>query len=309
MRQCPPAKSAICNCSITSCCPTMTLASSRWICVRPATSFSTAFSSVIGGAIEIGSVSTKIFKLRLICSVSHRVKNYVDAKRERNVFRETMKVRVVLALTFPAIAIVCIVCGNDHDSAFVIKDRADMNWPAFFTVVILPGNVIIRIAPTVTQPHALARYLQFFLRPLYVEYAMKDRMIHWYVNEFAVGQNALDLFIKMLPLRFAPEIIGHHEPAVAQIFLENRHFLVFEFQAARLNEINPGIVEQIRIVEVQHTPVVVHVNGSHLVQTIRQIQIAIRKIRDPRAGRQAAVRIAPANNAHRSEERRVGKEC
>src|SRR6266705_1672293 len=82
IKQCPPAKSAMRICSMTSFCPTMTLASSASIRARPAMRRSTAArwaaSGNIGGTEVLDSV-VRLIQFGLL--VGHRIKNDVDAER------------------------------------------------------------------------------------------------------------------------------------------------------------------------------------------------------------------------------------
>src|ERR1041384_534720 len=118
MRQCPPAKSAMRICSMTSCWPTMTLASSDSILVRPVVRRSTISrsESVCDGA-AVG------LRVRLMCLMGHGVKNDVDGERIRDFLRVVLEVKMIVALPFPAVAVVGVVRGEDNNAAFVVKNR------------------------------------------------------------------------------------------------------------------------------------------------------------------------------------------
>src|SRR5688572_17568524 len=70
-------------------------------------------------------------------SVGHDVKNDVDAERVGPLLRELAKEILILALALPTVAIVHIVCRDDHDAAFVIGERADVHVSALLVTPIL----------------------------------------------------------------------------------------------------------------------------------------------------------------------------
>src|SRR4051812_2055350 len=73
-------------------------------------------------------------------SVRHGVKDDVDAERVSAFFGEFAEEIGVFLLAFPAIAVVGIMAGDNHDVPFVIEDRADVDLPAFFALVCFPGD-------------------------------------------------------------------------------------------------------------------------------------------------------------------------
>src|SRR6266700_3260762 len=130
MRQWPPANSAMRSCSMTSFWPTMTLANSDWICARLEIICSTACFSAVCESVVVSIVSG---------SVGHGVKNDVDGERVGDFLREMLEVVVIVALPFPAVAIVGVVRGNHHHAAFVVEDRAVMHHRRVRT---FPGRVL-----------------------------------------------------------------------------------------------------------------------------------------------------------------------
>src|SRR5436190_12973154 len=141
IRQWPPANSAIRICSITSFWPTMTLPNSASICALPAARRSTV--SRCAAEMEIFSGASAIVFMKL---VSHQIKNDVDSQRIAALFRKLVKEEIVLAFTFPAIAVVAVVCRKNHEPAFVIVQAAHMHVAALLTVMILPGPISRMIA-------------------------------------------------------------------------------------------------------------------------------------------------------------------
>src|SRR4029077_14831375 len=106
---------------------------------------------------------------------------------------------------------------------------------------------------------------------LQIEYAMEERMLHVQNNKLALGQDALNLLFEVVPLPFAPEIIGHQHAAVEQIFPEDRHFLIPKQQTAWLDRVNKRIIEKFRIGYAQHAAIRVHFQRSDLLQAEGQI--------------------------------------
>src|SRR6266568_5439208 len=162
MRQWPPANSAMSSCSMTSFWPTMTLASSDWIWARLEVICSTVCFSVPVESVVISMllafqtlfhrflsrpessnqfVSIPGFSglIRGQNSVRHRVKDDVDGERVGNFLREMLEVVVVVALPFPAVAIVGVVRGDHHHAALVVEDRAVMHHRRVRT---FPGSVL-----------------------------------------------------------------------------------------------------------------------------------------------------------------------
>src|SRR5690349_7740071 len=158
IRQCPPAKSAINNSSMTSFWPTMTLASSVWICARPVvicstTCFSAAIESDIcsifpfnnfpSGRIPPANLHHRTFRASLM---RHRIENDVDGERICDLLREVFEIIMIVALPFPAVAVVGVVRGEHHDPPLVIINGLVMNGAHVAVVVGFPGDAPVRLA-------------------------------------------------------------------------------------------------------------------------------------------------------------------
>src|SRR5207244_9116530 len=73
------------------------------------------------------------------------------------------------------------------------------------------------------------------------------------------------------------------------------HFFVPQHQASRLHHVNPRVIEQVRIRQIQHTPVGIDLQGGHLLESKRKIQVVVWKVGPPFAHAPGAVRrsVAP----------------
>src|SRR5258708_276517 len=96
--------------------------------------------------------------------MSHDVKNDVDAERIRNLLGKILEIIVIFALAFPAVAVVRVMGGENHDAAFVVKDDPMM------------GRVRIRLFPSDVEssPHTDAGNLTLGLDG---KHAIIERMI------------------------------------------------------------------------------------------------------------------------------------
>src|SRR3569833_310180 len=157
----------------------MTLLSSVSTRARPAISFSTACASdgFSSGAVVVSTVPfvSSVLKRSLM---SHDVKNDVDAERIRNLLGKSREIFVVLAFAFPAVAVVRVVRGKNHDAPLVVKDHAVMR---LMRIRFLPGH-------TAARPHTHARHLSLGFN---VEHTMIQRMIERRVHQFAGVKNFL----------------------------------------------------------------------------------------------------------------------
>src|SRR5882724_222056 len=156
-------------------------------------------------------------------SMGHDVKNDVDAERVGPLLRELLKEIRILALALPAVAIVHVVCRNDHDAAFVIGERADMHVFALLVTAILarvnlPGNTTVVLA---LFPGPVVGSLQAVFGAFQVEHTMENRVLHRQLDKLAFGQNALDFVMKNFPLPLAPKVVRHEHPAIQQIPFQN----------------------------------------------------------------------------------------
>ena len=126
-----------------------------------------------------------------------------------------MEEPVVFAFALPAVAIVAIVRGDDHEPALLVEEAADVHLGAFLDAAIalrmsLPGDAIIPAALALAR----VRRLQFVERPLEVEDRVENGMVHRQVHPFTLREDALELRGHAFPLPFAPEIIEHEKAAV-----------------------------------------------------------------------------------------------
>src|ERR1041385_331237 len=137
--------------------------------------------------------------------------------------------------------------GNDHDSSFLIEDGADVHvsGAAIVRIVaIFPGNPILA-AVWIEAKYSLIDIgrLQFVLWYFEIEYAMKEVMGHVQFNKRALGQYSFDFAFEILPLPESPKVIRHEDPAVHQVISQDRHFVVAQEKASRLDHVNPWVIE------------------------------------------------------------------
>src|SRR5439155_8566827 len=110
----------------------------------------------------------------------------------------------------PAVAVVTVVCRDDHDPALLIQNRPDVHLGAVFPTAILarvtfPSDAIGPARAALSY----IRRLQFVLGNLEIKDAVKNEMLHREFNELAVGQHPLDLLMNTLPLPFSPKVVRH----------------------------------------------------------------------------------------------------
>src|ERR1039457_7648042 len=111
-------------------------------------------------------------------SMSHQVKNNVDAEGIAALLGKFVEEPIVFALALPTVAVVTIVGGDDHDAALVVEDGADVHLTAILLVAILVGVKILpgKIRGMPPGGHVDGRCLQFVFGTFDVEHAMEDRM-------------------------------------------------------------------------------------------------------------------------------------
>src|SRR4051812_43056715 len=252
MRQCPPANSAIRICSITSCCPTMTLPNSASIRVLPVESRSTVSASVAagkGGGVGMDS------DVRLIdaVSVGHGVKNYVNGQRVSDFLGEMFEVVMIVALPLPSVPVVGIARGKAHDAALVVENHPMMrNTAAFFRRVI----VGIKLLPAAVS---LVRHSLFAFN---VENAMVKRMLDWQFHPVAVRKNLFQLLCHAFPFLFTPEIVQPQKAAIQQIFAQNFDLRVVEVKTSRFHHVDERIVRQFLVGQMKEAPVRIYFQGG-----------------------------------------------
>src|SRR5215831_398415 len=106
---------------MTSFCPTITLESSVSSWVRPVNKRSTVSRSSCGAMAGEGTdgISVDVF----IGSMGHYVKDDVNSQRVSAAFRKRLKILDFLSFAFPAIPVIRIVDGDDHDALLVVHPR------------------------------------------------------------------------------------------------------------------------------------------------------------------------------------------
>src|SRR5205823_13093534 len=98
---------------------------------------------------------------------------------------------------------------------------------------------------------------------------------------YSCRKNSLDLAIKILPLRIAQEIVHNEEAAVEEVAAQDGHLFVFEPEGARLDDVDPGKVEQIRVSQPDDTSVGIDQQRGHLLEPEGKIQVAVVTIGPP----------------------------
>src|SRR5205809_1260818 len=73
-------------------------------------------------------------------SVRHGVENNVDGQRVGDFLREMLEVIVIVAFPFPPVAVVGVVRGNHHETAFVVENGAVMDSSNVAVVVGFPSH-------------------------------------------------------------------------------------------------------------------------------------------------------------------------
>src|SRR5437588_10899322 len=112
--------------------------------------------------------------------MGHQIKNDIDPKRESPLLGKFMKKIVEFPFALPAVAVVRVVGGNNHDVAPLIENRAHMDFGASLAVMILPGDT--RLFAVLSRPEV--RSLQLVFRDIEVKNTMEDRVLHWQLDKF-----------------------------------------------------------------------------------------------------------------------------
>src|SRR5947208_15720173 len=158
----------------------------------------------------------------------HEIKNDIDAKRVGPFLRELAEEIRVLALALPAVAIVHVVRGDDHDAALLVEYRADMHVSALLVTALMPR---VHLPGDTTVPLALfsrrvVGSLQAVLWTFEIEHTMKNRVVHRQFDELLFRQDALDFMSKDLPLPFAPKVVRHEHAAIEQILSQDGNLFI-----------------------------------------------------------------------------------
>ena len=157
------------------------------------------------------------------------------------------------------------MANDGHHAALVVEDRPVMH---FFGVFAFPGHAF----KTAPLGNADARHLRLLLE---VVHAVKYRVLQRQFDRFAVGEDAFDFVIEVVPFRFAPEVINHQEAAVLQIPSQRFDLVFGEFQTARFDHVDEGIIEQFRIGQLDDFAFGIDFQRRQLLQAIGKVQVAV----------------------------------
>src|SRR6266850_4718200 len=261
IRQWPPVKSAMSTCSTTSSCPTMTLRSSARMRSRPSATLS-ALTAATDESMW-GSL------------VGEGVNDFVDAHAIRH--RGVLDVAgIVLGVgPLPPVAHVGVEVDEDHRAAAVVEDRAQVLHDA----APLPG------APL--QERAEARDLRVAVD--LVE-TTEDGMILRHLDDLAIGEQLLHLTFEISPFERPVKIIHHRAASAQQELAQRCRVAVAHAHAARLDEVDPRILEEARVVERQQNRIL-DLNGGGRLDAAGQVLLrggrvdppglAVEILRDP----------------------------
>ena len=123
-----------------------------------------------------------------------------------------------------------------------------------------PGNLRIRVDLVETAEHG---------------------MLGRQVDDLALGKDALELAHDVLPLDRAVEVVEGRRPAAQEELAQDGHFLVLQPQVARLDEVDPGVLEQLRIGQREHDGIV-DADGGDALEPPRQVLLGGRTVDRPR---------------------------
>src|SRR4029450_3387055 len=221
MRQCPPVKSAISTCSTTSSCPTMTFLSSLRIRSRPSATF-----SALTVATD-GSMSNP-------CLVGEGVDDLVDGHALRQAGVLDVAGVALGVRPFPAVAHVGVEVDEHHRPAVVVEDGAKVRHHA----ALLPRAAGEERAETGDLRVGIEL----------VEGA-EHRMIPGHLDDLAIREEALHLALERIPLELTVEVVHHREAAAQQELAQDRQLGLGHAHAARLDEVDPRVLEPGRVGE------------------------------------------------------------
>ena len=111
--------------------------------------------------------------------------------------------------------------------------------------------------------------------------AVEDLVVERQLHRLAVGEDALDLLVEVLPLVVAPEVVDHQEAAVEQVAAQGDDLLLREVQAARLDHVDEGIVEQPLVGQPQRDRIGVDLERRELLQPEGEVQVAVGPVGRP----------------------------
>src|SRR5215203_1699204 len=226
IRQWPPQNIAINTSSTTSSCPTITLRSSVRIFRRLLATFSARPST---------AAPVVCMWLRL-SSVSQGINHFVDQHLVG--LRGPLQVTGILLRVRPlnAVAHVGVPVNQHHWAALVIEDAAQMRREA----ALLPG------APA--QERSETGNLRILVDAVETRV---DRMRRRNLHDLAIRKHPLQLLFRQLPFVRAVKIVKRQRAAAQQELAQNRHLGVLQLQVAGLDNVDPGIVPELWILECQ----------------------------------------------------------
>ena len=153
-----------------------------------------------------------------------------------------LEVIVIVAFPFPPVAVVGVVRGNHHETAFVVENGAVMDSSNVAVVVGFPSHA-----------SGLARGADFNVGYLVlgfdVENATVERMIEGQFHEVAVGEDLFQLAGHARPLAITPEVVQHEKTAVEQVVAQRDHLFLGQIQTARFDHVNERVIGQFLVGE------------------------------------------------------------
>src|SRR5215467_4007532 len=102
----------------------MALANSAMIWARPVVRRSTVWRSARWAGPTVSSIFDSATGFILMC---HEVKQNIDSERVGSLLREFMEEAIVFAFALPAVAVIAVVGGNDHDPTLIVVNDPDMH--------------------------------------------------------------------------------------------------------------------------------------------------------------------------------------
>src|SRR5437899_1398543 len=248
IRLLPPTKSVSRIWLITSSCPTISFFSSATMCCRPAFILS---ASATSSADERSTVSGLI-------SMRQSINEEIHANLER-------LVRLVDRLDpgagpLPELRHVRVVPDHHHQ-------------PLAGVVVFV--NPAEDRRPRIVEIRNLAERVD-------LEERVEDRMRHVEVDDLRIGQHAAHLRLEVAPM-ISAKVVDDDEAALLQIRAKRRRFIVGDVPAARLAEVDDGVLEELGIVERHHVGLVdVRLQVADLVEDLHHVPLAFGVIVRPR---------------------------
>src|SRR4051812_18163483 len=106
-------------------------------------------------ATSTGIAPSKKMARRVFILMGHDVKNHIDAERIGDLFREMFKIVMVVSLPFPAVAVVGVMRGKNHQSAFVVKNGAMMRYASAFLRNVSIGVILLATSTLHVRTHVL----------------------------------------------------------------------------------------------------------------------------------------------------------